>query len=49
MDVVHDVKKDTCKCARPGFTPLEDRIHYGAWKHCHPALGWVKRQHRGGS
>lgn len=30
MDVVHDVKKDTCKCARPGFTPLEDLIHYGA-------------------
>lgn len=46
MNVVHDVKNNMSKCAYPVSPPS---IHFGAWKRCQPAVGWLTRQHCGDS
>lgn len=49
MNVVHDVKNNVVLSVHARFHPCGGSIHFGAWKRCHPAVGWLTRQHCGDS
>lgn len=43
------MSKTMCLSVHARFHPSRGSIHYGAWKRCHPAVGWLTRQHCGDS
>lgn len=43
------MSKTICMSVHARFHPSGGPIHFGAWKRCHPDVGWLKRQHCGES